>query len=213
MRLSSSVAGFVLLPIISAIAAGCEAVAPSPSPPKPNPAAPITAVLTLGRLEPDGEVIKLSVPNAQDSRVDRLLVKEGDRVRANQVIAILQGIDRRAAEVRDADAEVALRTAELEKAQSGDAKDAQITAQEQTIKKVEAQLNSTKRQRQAAIASAKARLRNANQDYGRKMTLVSAGAIASLKSSIIFERAAAIAKLPKRSTSRKERSKTTSPKF
>jgi HlyD family secretion protein len=158
-------------------------------------------------------VIKLSVPNAQDSRVDRLLVKEGDRVRANQVIAILQGIDRRAAEVRDADAEVALRTAELEKAQSGDAKDAQITAQEQTIKKVEAQLNSTKRQRQAAIASAKARLHSASQDYVRKMTLVSAGALASLKSSIIFERAAAIAKLPKRSTSRKERSKTTSPKF
>jgi HlyD family secretion protein len=179
MRLSALVTGFVLLPILSAIAVGCEAVAPSPSPNKPtlNPTAPVTAVLTLGRLEPDGEVIKLSVPNAQDSRVDRLLVKEGDRVRANQVIAILQGIDRRAAEVRDAAAEVALRTAELEKAQTGDAKYAQITAQAQTIKKVEAQLSSTTRQRQAAITSAKARLRNARQDYVRKISLVNAGAI------------------------------------
>jgi HlyD family secretion protein len=184
MRLSALVTGFVLLPIIGAIAMGCEAVMPSqPSPrkPNPNPTAPITAVLTLGRLEPDGEVIKLSVSNAQDSRIDRLLVKEGDRVRANQVIAILQGIDRRTAEVRDAAAEVALRTAELEKAQSGDAKYAQIAAQEQTIKKVEAQLSSNMRQRQAAIASAKARLRNANQDHVRKTALVSAGAIARLE--------------------------------
>jgi HlyD family secretion protein len=184
MRLSALVTGFVLLPIIGAIAMGCEAVMPSqPSPrkPNPNPTAPITAVLTLGRLEPDGEVIKLSVSNAQDSRIDRLLVKEGDRVRANQVIAILQGIDRRTAEVRDAAAEVALRTAELEKAQNGDAKYAQITAQEQTIKKVKAQLSSTVRQRQAAIASAKARLRNANQDHVRKTALVSAEAIARLE--------------------------------
>jgi HlyD family secretion protein len=39
-----------------------------------------TKVTALGRLEPAGEVIKLSVANAQDSRVNQLLVTEGDRV-------------------------------------------------------------------------------------------------------------------------------------
>lgn len=43
-------------------------------PAKPN------AVVALGRIQPKGEVIKLSVANAQDSRVDRILVAEGDFV-------------------------------------------------------------------------------------------------------------------------------------
>jgi HlyD family secretion protein len=164
-----------LLPVLT----GCNLN--STAQPQPTPTitpAQSTAVVVLGKLEPQGNVIKLSVPNAQDSRVDRLLVKEGDRVRANQVIAILQGIDRRDAEVRDAQAEVALRQAELEKAISGDAKQAQISAQQATIDKLQAQLSSSIRQRQAAIASAQARLKNAETDRQRKTTLVREGAIA-----------------------------------
>ncbi len=145
--------------------------------PTPTPASP-NAVLTLGRLEPEGDVIKLSVPNAQDSRVDQMLVKEGDRVEANQVIAILQGIDRRQAEVRDAEAEVDLRRAELEKVQQGEAKTSQMIAQTATIEKLEAQLENSTRQRQAAIESAHAKLRNAEQNYKRKSQLVREGAIA-----------------------------------
>ena len=37
---------------------------------------PVQSVMALGRLEPQGEVIKLSVANAQDSRVNQLLVEE-----------------------------------------------------------------------------------------------------------------------------------------
>lgn len=150
--------------------------------PTPTIAAVPNAVLTLGRLEPEGEVIKLSVPNAQDSRVNQLLVKEGDRVQANQVIAILQGIDRRQTEVEDAEAEVVLRGAELEKAEKGEAKIGQIAAQQATIEKLEAELTSASRQRQAAIVSAKARLRNAERDYKRKTELAAAGAIARSES-------------------------------
>jgi HlyD family secretion protein len=164
-----------LLPVLT----GCNLNSTAQPQPTPTIApAQSTAVVVLGKLEPQGNVIKLSVPNAQDSRVDRLLVKEGDRVRANQVIAILQGIDRRDAEVRDAQAEVALRQAELEKAISGDAKQAQISAQQATIDKLQAQLSSSIRQRQAAIASAQARLKNAETDRQRKTTLVREGAIA-----------------------------------
>jgi HlyD family secretion protein len=41
-------------------------------------AAPVNAVVALGRLVPDGEVIKVSVSNAQDSRLNQIFMKEGD---------------------------------------------------------------------------------------------------------------------------------------
>jgi HlyD family secretion protein len=140
-------------------------------------AAPVTAVVALGRLEPEGEVIKLSVPNAQDSRVNRLLVKEGDRVQTNQIIAVLQGIDRREADLRDAEADVRLRSAELTKVQQGDAKKAQLAAQSATIARLEAQLDTQLQQRRAAIANAAAVLKNAHQTYQRRRSLYQAGGI------------------------------------
>ncbi|MBW4472315.1 MAG: HlyD family efflux transporter periplasmic adaptor subunit [Stenomitos rutilans HA7619-LM2] len=141
-------------------------------------AAPVAAVVALGRLEPDGEVIKLSVPNAQDSRVNRILVKEGDHVQSGQLIALLQGIDRRQADVQDAKADVRLQQATLTKVRQGDAKQAQITAQQATIARLEAQLKTETQQRQAAIASASATLRNAALTYQRRQALQQEGAIA-----------------------------------
>ena len=84
-----------LMALISSCAAGTAQTNPkSVIPAKPN------AVVALGRIQPNGEVIKLSVANAQDSRVDRILVTEGDFVKRSQVIAILQGIDRKQADLR-----------------------------------------------------------------------------------------------------------------
>ena len=55
----------------------------------------VKTVTALGRLEPAGEVIKLSPPaSSQGSRVEQLLVKEGDSVKLGQVIAILDNRDR-----------------------------------------------------------------------------------------------------------------------
>lgn len=139
--------------------------------------APVTAVVALGRIEPEGEVIKLSVPNAQDSRVNQILVKEGAIVKANQVIAILQGIDRRQADLRDAEADVRLRQAELNKIKQGDAKKAQLTAQRATITRLEAQLQTETVQRKAAIASAEATIREAELTYQRQQSLAREGAV------------------------------------
>lgn len=50
-------------------------------------------VTALSKLEPQGEVIKLSVANAQASRVNELDVRESDRVTAGQLIVTLQGLD------------------------------------------------------------------------------------------------------------------------
>ncbi len=54
-------------------------------------AAPIVQKVTaLGRLQPEAEVISLSAPLALDGdRIAQILVKEGDRVKAGQVVAIL----------------------------------------------------------------------------------------------------------------------------
>ncbi len=137
----------------------------------------MSAVVALGRIEPEGEVIKLSVSNAQDSRVNQILVKEGDFVKANQVIAILQGIDRRQADLRDAEADVRLRQAELRKAQKGDAKLGQLAAQRAIIERLQAQLQAQTVQRKAAIASTEATLRNAQLTYQRRQALVREGAL------------------------------------
>jgi HlyD family secretion protein len=131
-------------------------------PAKPN------AVVALGRIQPNGEVIKLSVANAQDSRVDRILVQEGDRVRRNQVIAVLQGIDRKQADLRDALADVKLRELELRKVTQGDVKQSQIAAQNAVIARIGAQLASTRKQQEAALISARSRLKNAESDYQRQ---------------------------------------------
>jgi HlyD family secretion protein len=141
-------------------------------------AAPVAAVVALGRLEPDGEVIKLSVPNAQDSRVNRILVQEGDRVQSGQLIALLQGIDRRQADVQDARADVRLQQATLTKVRQGEAKKAQLLAQQATIARLEAQLAAETQQRRAAIASTNATLRNAALTYQRRQALQQEGAIA-----------------------------------
>jgi HlyD family secretion protein len=153
------------LPILlSGCAAGRTEQPTKVAPAKPN------AVVALGRIQPNGEVIKLSVANAQDSRVDRILIKEGDFVKQNQVIAILQGIDRKQAEVRDALADVKLRQIELEKVSQGDFKKSQIAAQNAVLTRLQAQLTSTRTQQTAALVGAKSQLQNAEANYQRQLT-------------------------------------------
>ncbi|MEL6249888.1 MAG: biotin/lipoyl-binding protein [Cyanobacteria bacterium J06648_16] len=101
---------------------------------------PAQTVTALGRLEPEGEVIKLSVANAADSRVNQLRVEEGDWVKAGDVIAILQGLDKKQAELTAAQKNVAIYQAKLAQIRAGDAKDAEFAAQRAVIQQLEAQL-------------------------------------------------------------------------
>jgi HlyD family secretion protein len=160
-----------------ALCISCSTQAQSPSSSPSVKAAPVNAVVALGRIVPQGEVIKLSVPNAQDSRVNQILVQEGDFVQANQVIAILQGIDRRQADVQDAAAEVRLRRAELLKIQQGEAKQSGITAQRANVDQLTAQLQAEQQQRQAAIASAQATLKDTQRTVARRQALYQKGGI------------------------------------
>ncbi|AFY76377.1 ABC exporter membrane fusion protein, DevB family [Pleurocapsa sp. PCC 7327] len=151
----------------------------SPPPASTKTVVRATAVTALGRLEPQGEVIKLSVANAQDSRVNQLLVQEGDRVKAGQVIAILQGLDKRKAALAEAEQNLAIARAKLAQIQAGEAKTAEIAAQRSNIARLEAQLRTETTAREAEIARAEAALRNAQTTYRRYQTLYRDGAVSA----------------------------------
>jgi HlyD family secretion protein len=173
-RSGTKIAAFSLLGCCTACSPSLQAQStPSPT----TTIAPGTTVVALGKLQPEGEVIKISVANAQDSRVNQILVKEGDIVQANQVIAILQGRDRVEQQLREAQANVAVKQSQLQKTQQGDAKAAEIAAQRATIAEIRANLATVLPQKEAAIVEAQATLKNAELTYQRNQTLLREGAV------------------------------------
>ncbi|MDY6937489.1 MAG: HlyD family efflux transporter periplasmic adaptor subunit [Cyanobacteriota bacterium] len=99
----------------------------------------IPTVTALGRLEPEGEIIDLTAPTAtQSNRMEELLVEEGDRVSAGQVIAVLDGGDRLEAALERAEEDVRVARARLAQVEAG-AKSGDIAAQAAQIERVRAQ--------------------------------------------------------------------------
>lgn len=158
------------------VCTSCKVEAQNSTPqPSPAPVSSATSVVALGKLLPDGGVIKISVPNAQDSRVNQILVKEGDFVQANQIIAVLQGQDRVKQQLNDAEANVAIKQAQLRRVQQGDAKPGELAAQRATIAELQARLRTEAPQKTAAIAEATATLNNATLQYQRTRSLFGQG--------------------------------------
>ena len=100
----------------------------------------IKTITALGKLQPQGEVIKLSAPTSTNgNRVDRLLVKEGDRVKAGQVIAILDSRDRLQAALEEAEHQVISARAKFAQIRAG-AKMGEIGAQTAKSRQVQVEL-------------------------------------------------------------------------
>lgn len=167
----------VLLGLLS-VCTACNFVKAEDTTPSPAASAPQSAgaVVAPGRIIPKGDVIKISVANAEDSRVNQILVEEGEFVRANQIIAILQGKDKAEQQLRQAEANVTIKRAELDKIQQGDAKVAEIAAQTAKIAELEARLKTETAEKQASIAEATATLHNAELKYQRYRALAREGA-------------------------------------
>ncbi|MEG3899266.1 MULTISPECIES: HlyD family efflux transporter periplasmic adaptor subunit [unclassified Microcoleus] len=112
----------------------------------------LTAVTALGRLEPKGEVIKVSASGAAEgNRIDRLLVKEGDSVKTGQAIAILDSRDRLSAALDQAQEQVRVAQANLAKVKAG-AKNGEIQAQKAAIARLEADRSNEIPAQQAVVA-------------------------------------------------------------
>ncbi len=138
-----------------------------------------TSISALGRLEPRGEVIKLSAPSsAFGVRVDQLLVNEGKRVRAGDVVAILDSRDRALAALEKAKQEVKVARANLAKVEAG-AQTGEIEAQNATIARLEAELQGQKQTLQATVARIEAEQRNAFVDFERYEKLYQDGVISA----------------------------------
>ena len=111
----------------------------------------IETVTALGRIEPKGEVIQLSAPAIGDgSRVEHLLVKEGDKVKANQVVAILDSRDRLRAAFKEAREAVKVAQANLALIAAG-AKQGDIEAQKANIARLVVEQNTQIKAHKAAI--------------------------------------------------------------
>jgi HlyD family secretion protein len=146
-------------------------------PPATAPA--VTQITALGRLEPMGEVVQLAAPVALDG--DRLLelrVKEGSRVTAGQVIAVLESRNRLADAVAQAEEQVRLAQAKLAQVRAG-AKTGAIQAQQAAMLRLQAELEGAKSVQAATIARLQAEYRNAQTEYARFQRLYREGAIAA----------------------------------
>ena len=144
----------------------------------------VNAVAALGRLEPHGEVIRISAPMySEGARVGELRVEETDRVRAGQVIAVLDRRDRLQSAVKQAQQQVNVARARLAQVRAG-AKSGEIEAQKATIAQLQAQLRDDVTAKQATVERLVAEVRNAQLEYGRYDSLYQSGAVsASLRDS------------------------------
>ena len=158
----------------------------------------IKTVSALGKLEPEGEVIQLAASSSgqgsQGNKIEKLLVKEGEKVKAGQVIAILDNSNKLQAAYEKAQQTVEIAKANLAKVQAG-AKSGEINAQKseiariqaqslgderaqrETLARLEAQLEGDKATQKATIRRLQAELNNAKSELSRYEKLYKDGAI------------------------------------
>jgi HlyD family secretion protein len=157
----------------------------------------VPKVTALGRLEPEAEVISLSAPLVLDGdRVMEMRVKEGDIVKAGQIITILDARDRLETAVLQAQKQVRVAQAKLDQVKAG-AKTGEIQAQQASIERLQAQSQGDTIEQREAIARIEAQwqgdriaqsatikkleaeLNNAQAEYKRYQKLYSEGAISN----------------------------------
>lgn len=107
-----------------------------------NPAPAVaTAVSALGRLEPASRVLQVAAASGNEgTRIERLLVEEGDKVNAGQVIAVLDNNERLAAAVAVAESEAAAASARLAVVRAG-AKQGDLEAKRVEMRQIQANAN------------------------------------------------------------------------
>ena len=165
------------------------------STPLAAPKKPAVSVSALGRLEPQGEVIKVAPPpSLGGAKVAKLLVQEGDLVAAGQIIAILDNYKLKEKAVQLAEEDEKVTRANLNIVKAG-AKKGEITAQKAEIERLKAELKGQIQQNQAKIARItaeldgekrkqtatvgrlEAKLGNAEREFRRYQQLAKDGAI------------------------------------
>ncbi len=139
----------------------------------------ITTVTALGRLEPSGEIIQVSVSSsAEGNKIEELLVREGEEIEPGQIIAVLDSRDRAEAALRQAEARVSVAQANLARVKAG-AQTGEIEAQKATIARIEAERDNDIAAQTAMVLRMEAELKNAQIEYQRYQQLYNEGAVSA----------------------------------
>ncbi|MBW4450076.1 MAG: biotin/lipoyl-binding protein [Spirirestis rafaelensis WJT71-NPBG6] len=134
----------------------------------------IKTVTALGRLEPKGKVIKVSATSTPEgSRVEELLVKEGQKVKAGQIIAIIDSSDRLKGSLKEAQKKVEVAQAHLGQVKAG-AKQGEIRAQQAAVRRLQAELEGNLGTQQATINRLEAELQGQQQSLKATVARVAA---------------------------------------
>lgn len=131
-------------------------------------------VVALGRLEPQGEVIRVGGPNGE--RIQRLTVKEGDLVQKGTVLAYLESYQEHLAERNYAASQLAEAQERLQATTNYSA--AQIQEAKTRMQQIDRPGSFEIDAQKAAIRKLEAELELANTDLQRNQSLYSQGVIA-----------------------------------
>ncbi|MFN8749652.1 MAG: efflux RND transporter periplasmic adaptor subunit, partial [Pseudanabaena sp.] len=125
------------------------------------------------------EIVKLAAATStQENRISKLLVKEGDRVKAGQVIAILASRDRLQAALKQAQRDVQVVQARLAQVEAG-AKTGAVGAQQAEITRLGANQSAAIASQRANVERLAAEVQNAQIEAQRYQSLYNQGAISN----------------------------------
>jgi HlyD family secretion protein len=131
---------------------GFSQIGQTPKVPEKTTLPQVKQVSALGQLQPVGEVIKVSVPaTLSNDRVAQLMVNRGDKVKAGDIIAMMNARDRLQSTLLEAQEQVRVSIAELAKVKAG-AKTGEIGAQQATIARLKVE-NTTLAEAQRATVN------------------------------------------------------------
>ncbi|WP_017652345.1 ABC exporter membrane fusion protein [Fortiea contorta] len=137
------------------------------------------AVTALGRLQPEGKITYLSAPHSINGvLVEKLLVQEGDQVKAGQVLAYLEDYRRSTTALQQALDKLQVAKAQLSQVKAG-AKNGDIEAQKATIRRLESQLTGETAAQEAMIVRLQAQLDNSQTERDRYQQLYKEGGISA----------------------------------
>jgi HlyD family secretion protein len=139
------------------------------------------AVSALGRLEPEGGVLKVAAPasiGSAGARVERLLVKEGAAVKMNQPLAVLDSYSSLLASAIQAEAQVKEAQSKLEQVKAG-AKQGEIQAKVAAVNSLRAELEGEVKTQESRLLKLEAELKNAAEEFRRNEALYKEGGISA----------------------------------
>ena len=139
----------------------------------------IKTVTALGRIEPSGEIIEISISSsAEGNRIEELLVRQGDKIERGEIVAILDSRDRLEAALNQAKEQVLVTEANLARVKAG-AKTGEIQAQQAAIARLQTERNNNIAAQKATVSRIEAELNNARIEYRRYEQLYRQGGISA----------------------------------